>query len=217
MLRCFFRLVWDPIMGKLAEMLNFKTTKAKQCLQNVSDHHKGWSFFMTYLIETGDELILPYVKECIQGNTTPTLQDYMSWSGKLQDPTYEFVRDLTLSFAFAILLFRTGVRRNNHDLIQSARSKFARLFFITNTSKYAEIETKHNIILTSSPPTIKEYLGSIESFSSSQHASRHEGADYCLENYNRKTKRFKPPGVPSTKEWQTIIRNLKPLSEVYYV
>jgi 7-cyano-7-deazaguanine synthase in queuosine biosynthesis len=217
MLKCFNKLSWQPLLKHLGRILNFESEKAQTSLLNVSNHHKSWDAFLVLFLGTADELLIPYVRDSIIHHKVPNVDDYMKWASALHDDTYSFVREIMFTYALSILIYRIGVRRNNSEYIQTGRIKFSPLFTITHAPKYTEIELRQSIIRTTSPAPVTDFFYENESFSNSYHPSRHEGADYCLENVNRLTKKFKPPGVPDPDQWLEIFRNLMPLEKVYYV
>ena len=53
-----------------------------------------------------------------------------------------------------------------------------------------------------------------ESFSASGNERKGEEVDFVLENLNRKSIRFMPPGLPSDDKWLTICRNIDKLNQV---
>ena len=56
------------------------------------------------------------------------------------------------------------------------------------------------------PEKLVNYITSYESFSVSGDKNRGEGADFVHENFNKTTKYFLPPGMPTTETWRRICR-----------
>lgn len=108
-------------------------------------------------MQTGDELLYPYIKECFEKDITPSSADYFKWASQVQDCNYKsvknifimigvtnrriimqeiitllcncrFLQEVLFTYALAINVLRRGVRRNNSDAILCGRLKFSPLF-----------------------------------------------------------------------------------------
>lgn len=64
------------------------------------------------------------------------------------------------------------------------------------------------------PSAVHDFIKQNESYSVSGNESKGGGGDFVLENLNRKSKSFMPPGLPSNEKWLTISRNIDKLDEV---
>ena len=125
------------------------------------------------------------MRECVTKNQIPSTAHYFEWQSQFKDKTYSFVMEMIFTYALAIFIYRIGVRRNNSEFIQCGRIKFSPLFCLMHSPKYTDIQLKQSMIRSKCPPQILDFLGNNESFLNSSHPSRHEGADYCLENVNK--------------------------------
>lgn len=121
---------------------------------------------------------------------------------------------IVFQFSFALHVFRAGVRRNNSDVILASRSHFSPLFFGLNMPFYMEAYIRDSMIRVHCPSAVHDFIKQNESYSVSGNESKGEGGDFVLENLNRKSKSFMPPGLPSDEKWLTISRNIDKLDEV---
>ena len=112
------------------------------------------------------------------------------------------------------MLFRTGVRRNNSDVIMAGRLKFSPLFYILRMTFYQEIDFRDIKTRVLMPDVVKQWWNINESFSVSGVDTKGEGGDFILEARNRETKQWMPAGIPDEKRWKRCIRNLDTLKEV---
>lgn len=59
-----------------------------------------------------------------------------------------------------------------------------------------------------------EFIANHESYSVSGNECKGEGGDFVLENLNRSSKSFMPPGMPSKERWKIIYRNMDRLDKI---
>lgn len=64
------------------------------------------------------------------------------------------------------------------------------------------------------PSVAFEFVAHYESYSVSGNESKGEGGDFVLENLNRTSKIFMPPGLASEERWKIIYRNMDRLDKV---
>ena len=214
MVKCIFKLMWDPVIEDLAKLLGFKSVKALTSCQKCSDHHKAWQIIQILLFGTMDELLLPYVKSCIAANREPSMEGLNEFMVSVKNPKFHFLYKSVLTYLFALSVFRCGVRRNNQDFMLAGRSVVTDLFYGFNCTMYQEIEFKDIMARSLAPQEIKQFMSANESFSVSGHPSKGEGGDFLLESFNRRTKRWLPPGLPTEEHWLKVCRNVDRLEEV---
>jgi hypothetical protein len=58
-------IAWEPILKHLGSSLNFKSDSAAKTLRNAYDHHKSWAASIILLVDTVDELLLPFDRQCM--------------------------------------------------------------------------------------------------------------------------------------------------------
>lgn len=180
MVRGCFKLLWHVCLEELGKMLGFKSIKAQLACQKAFDHHKSWQIMEMFMFTTCDELILPYVRKCIELGTTPDLNDFYQYLSAVKDPNYLFLKDIIFTYMLALFVFRAGVRRNNNKYLLAGRSKFTNLFYGLNMTMYQEIEHKDIQCRVLMPDQLRQYVNQNESFSVSGHTSKGEGGDFVL-------------------------------------
>ena len=65
MTKSCFKLLWDVVLCELAKMLGFNSIKAQVACRNATNHHKSWQMLTVLFYGTTDELLVPYVRQCI--------------------------------------------------------------------------------------------------------------------------------------------------------
>ncbi|XP_062590246.1 uncharacterized protein LOC134251841 [Saccostrea cucullata] len=87
-----------------------------------------------------------------------------------------------------------------------------------NEALMAKIVFDHSLALhvfrAGCPPAVNEFIRKNEAYTVTGHESKGEGGDFVLENLNRKSKGFMPPGLPTDEKWLTISRNIDKLDEI---
>ncbi|VDI12845.1 Hypothetical predicted protein [Mytilus galloprovincialis] len=214
MVKAIVKFLWEPAFIDLARMLGFNSIRALQCCQNCSDHHKSWQMVQIFLHAMGQELLLPYVQKVILEGGSPFPAGYYHWLQGVQNPNYNFMKEVVFSYCLAIHVFRAGVRRNNTEAVNIVKTKFSSLFSGLNMPFYMEIITRDSLVRLQCPPDVIGFLGDHESYSVSGNDSKGEGGDFVLEGKNRKTKMFIPAGLPDNNKWLQVCRNVDKLEKV---
>ncbi|XP_062568018.1 uncharacterized protein LOC134230270 [Saccostrea cucullata] len=216
MTKAIIKLIWNVVGEDLAKMLGYRSPKALQACMDANDHHKAFQFLEILLFGTGDELLLPYVRQCLSTDGTPSAQGYFEWCCRVQDPNYKFLQEVIFTYTLSVYLFRAGVRRNNCEVIMAARLKFAPLYFGTNKYNYQQIEVLDSLMRVCAPAEVSKFINDNESLTQSGHPSKGEGCDFILESRNKMTKKWLPPGAPKEKHWNQACRNLDKLEKVLH-
>ncbi|XP_062613499.1 uncharacterized protein LOC134275243 [Saccostrea cucullata] len=217
MTKAIIKLVWEIFGEDLAKMLGYRTAKALSACHDASDHHKAFQFVEILLYGTGDELLIPYVRDCISSGDSPSALGYFRWCSSVKDCNYRFVQEIVFTYILALYMFRVGVRRNNSQVMMAGRIKFAPLFFGLNKFNYQQIEVLDSIMRLSAPSEVLHFINENESMTQSGHHSKGEGGDFILESKNKETKRWLPPGAPKFIHWNQACRNLDKLEKVNYL
>ena len=142
LVKCAFKLMWDPVLEDLAKMLGFKSLKALTCCQKCTDHHKAWQILQITFFGTMDEILLPYVQICARANMVPSLEGFYDFADTQESQNFQFLYKSVLTYLLGLLVFRCGVRRNNHDFMMAGRSVVTDLFYGFNCTMYQELEFK---------------------------------------------------------------------------
>ncbi|KAJ8022554.1 hypothetical protein HOLleu_37485 [Holothuria leucospilota] len=216
MVRSFIELNWDIMVKDLAYCMGFCTENAQKYAKKASDHHKSWELLCILYEGSVEELLLPYVRSCVESQVEPSPVGYLLWTENVKSPKYQYLQEQVFTYLQSIRNFRKGVRNNDKDLIMAGKYKHAPIFHGRNHPKYSQIElieAKHDIIM---PPLVKEFVHSHQSVSQSGQAGRGEDMDFQLENLNKRSKVWTPKGVPSEADWLRTFRNLEKLDKVQY-
>ena len=72
MSKTFFELNWVPFMSDLCYIMGFKSEAAQLSAKKCSDNHKAWRLLLMFYIGSVAELVLPYVRECLNTDKQPT-------------------------------------------------------------------------------------------------------------------------------------------------
>ncbi|XP_069134290.1 uncharacterized protein [Argopecten irradians] len=212
--KAFIKLTWDVVGEDLAKMLGFRTPKALNACKQANDHHKAWQMIEILLYGLGDELLLPYVRTCLDSGTEPSADGFFSWSQDAVNPNYRFLLECIFTYGVALHYFRAGVRRNNSRVMLASRMKLSPLFYGLHKINYQRIDFLDLKSRVLAPPEIANYINDHESFTVSGHPSKGEGCDFILEANNRASKMWLPPGSPSQDHWLRVCRNLDRLKKI---
>lgn len=130
MMKGLFRLLWNVILEDLAKMLGFNSPKALASCMSASDHHKSWQIIKIVLHSVAEELIWEFVRDKLPSNEVLNTASYYLWLSNVKNENYRFMADVVFTYCFALHLFRSGVRWNNAEAINTAKTKFSSLFFL---------------------------------------------------------------------------------------
>ncbi|XP_062590244.1 uncharacterized protein LOC134251839 [Saccostrea cucullata] len=211
MTKALFKLLWDVCLMELAKMLGFKSPKALAACQAAHDHHKSWQILEIFLFAMSGELLVPYVRQALEKKETPSVEGFLASN---KTPNAALMAKIVFDHSLALHVFRAGVRRNNTEVILCSRSKFSPLFFGLNMPFYMEAFVRDSLIRIQCPPAVNEFMRKNETYTVTGNESKGEGGDFVLENLNRKSKSFMPPGLPTDEKWLTISRNIDKLDEI---
>ena len=95
--RAFVKINWDIFVRDVGICLGFKSPRAQDYLQKVSDHHKMWPLLEIMYPALTLELITPYVKDCQTESTSPTCTGYWEWCKHVTNPNYMYMQYATLT------------------------------------------------------------------------------------------------------------------------
>ena len=210
-------LNWDVFGSDLAEVLSFRSPNAQRYAKACSDNHKSWELLRVFYLGTLDELLVPYVRFCHSNGEHPSAEGYMDWKqASVTNPNYLYMFDQVTIYAQAIMNMRGGLRRNNADLVNSARVMHAPIIHGRNHPKYAVIELMEAARCTAQPDDLKNFMDGIQSFSN-KGPSRGEDLDFKTELVNQQSKSWVSHGVPTQDVWLRIFRNLESLDKVSFL
>ena len=123
MFRAFFDIYFDVLLEDLAKLLGFQSEKAISYCKKATDHHKTWDIIRIALEGTSAEMVLPYVRMCLQKGQTPTAQSLKDHFSSISSMKMQVLFEAVTRYLLAIVLFRNGLA------MQSARHIFCPIWF----------------------------------------------------------------------------------------
>lgn len=213
--RLLLKFLWQPFMSYFVKQLGFRTPKAQQVVLNGVDHHRSKQLLSCSLEAISKELVVPYVRHCIQMKEEPCNYGYQLWvENVVTDPTYMFLYHVTFTYLLSFHLYNEATRKNHSLRMMASRIQLSKLFYSFNHRKYQKLLLRDLCQRVQMPDTLLEHINSHESFSTSGEPNRGEGADFVHENSNRVTKSFLPPGMPTADVWKRVCRKATDLTKL---
>ena len=215
MTKCLFRILWPLGLKELVtEMMGYSSAKSQEAALRCSDHHKAWGLLIIVHEQCMRLLVNPYVSECASSGVLPTVGGYYNWSSRVTNVFFVLLRDINFIDMMGLLMFREGIRKNQSSLALSGRISFSPLFYSCNMTTYQEIHFRDMVTRVKAPETVGQFIAKNEAFTLTGSADKHEGGDFILENRNKRTKMWAPPGVPTHEQWQRVCRTLDTMEKV---
>ena len=214
--KAFVGLNWDVFMMSFAEALGFRSPKALEYIRKCSDHYKTWRLLEITYIAVADELLVPYVRHCLQRAEQPTAKGYWSWINDVVVGTnYIYLQQMIFTFLQAVMFFRCGVRNCDAEAVQVATDKLSALFFGRNHPNYKRIMSVDKYVRTMMPSDLKQVVASSVSQIRTGNTGHYQGADACLEEINKLGETWvSSNGVPTEDDWLRAFRNADKLDQV---
>ncbi|XP_070548038.1 uncharacterized protein [Ptychodera flava] len=213
MIKSYFELNWETFLSCLSNLMGFCSEKAQKYAKRCSDNHKAWELLEIFYLGSTDELLIPYVRSDLLKKQSPSVEGFMKFLKTVTDPNYIYLAEQIFTYCQAIINYRAGVRRNNSDVMMAGRIKFSPIFHARNHPKYMYIDIADTIDRVIYPQKLRDFISQNESVSVSGDHSRGEGMDFILESFNKSSKTW-VTGVPDSKEWVIIFRNLSKLNSL---
>ena len=194
-IKSFFELNWETFLEKLCDVMGYKSEPAKYVAKTCKDHHKAWELILIFFFASLRELVTIYVRET---KSSPSANS-LSASGffeftkiKTKNPSFLYLFSQVTTYAFAIINFRMGVRRNNYKVTLSAVHKLGGLFHDHNHPYYQLIEVYYISRLFTLQKDVELLYQTYYTISVPGDPSRAEDWDFVLENVNKKTQSWIP-------------------------
>ena len=171
---------------------------------------------MIYFLGTLQELILPYVRECLGNGVTPSATDYIKSAKErcTKSQSYAYHYEMVTRYAQGIINFRAGIRRNNSLLIKAGRYMTKELFHGRNHPKYQQIEIFKDAVDRVMPSDLNTIFQQNASISKSGCQSAGQGYDFLLEEENKDLQKWIRRGVASDRMWMVVTRSKAMLSGI---
>jgi len=113
-------------------------------------------------------------------------------------------------FSQAIINFRMGIRRNNSQLVKSAKFHLKELFYARTHPHYQHIDIFDTIQYHFMSDEVNKVWDENISFTVSGDPPKGQDMDFLLEEKNKSVKHYIPSGtIPSDEMWKNICCNLK--------
>ena len=157
------------------------------------------------------ELLTVYLKAALSEKSTilqPSTTGFFSFcKSKSNFPNFMYLVNQVTTYAQAIINFRMAMRRNNHQLAQSAAFKLGDLFHGRNHPIYQLIDVYFLLPQFVLPNDVTDLINDSFTISISDDPSKGEDWDFVLENVNKATQKWVPKGLPTNAMWLTACRN----------
>ena len=207
LLRAVFALCKDICVDHIADLLGFRSKRAKEFITRGSNHHVTWQVFLIMYKAFAMELAYEYYADCVRRDMVPSQKEWAIWrENEVQNANYHLIYDLVHHYFMGIFCFRAGVRRNNSDFMVAGRQQVAPIMFIGRHRIYRKLIYRDMQTRLEAPDEVKSYIKRNESFSKSGDDTRGQGGDYVTEEENKSVKSNLPPGVPTLQNWQWASR-----------
>ncbi|CAC5391852.1 unnamed protein product [Mytilus coruscus] len=217
LLKAFFELNWIPFLEVLCEKMGFLSDAAKMYAKACKDTHKSWHLLMVFHTSGLRELVIPYVRNCMVNGKTPEAKEFFHFTQTMyseENSNLKYLMDTVCRFSQGIINYRMGVRRNNAQLMKSAKYMTKELFSARSHPKYQAIEVFDTLQDILMPIEVSKLNDKYSSFSTTGNKSLGEDADFVLEEKNRQLKSWIPKGIPRDLIWQSVCRNNEVLEKV---
>nr|XP_054760538.1 uncharacterized protein LOC129266750 [Lytechinus pictus] len=146
-----------------------------------------------------------------------TIEGYWIWSNsEVKDPNYIYIQQMTFTYLHALLMLRTGTRRNNVDAVNAAKTKLFHHMFSGNHPRYQDILFQDMRDQVQMPKEVLDTLCRSFTLSRTGRSGHYQGGDACLEEINKEGKAWLKlgGGIPNDMRWRRIFRNLKKLEKL---
>lgn len=205
-------------METLCEIMGFTTDPAKQYARACKDHHKSWSLLLVFHIAALREMVLPYIRDCLHTGEDAGAKGFLQFCDGFYQvenmPTFRYLFDMVTTLSQGIINFRVATRRNNSELLKSAKDMTSAIFHGRTHPKYQAIELFDMLQDRMMPAEVRNLNDQYASITTSGTLSTGEDFDYVLEEKNRQLKSWIPKGVPTDEIWQIVCRNNQYLEKV---
>ena len=219
LMKAFVELNWDIFMKPLVNRMGWTSEAAMKAAKMCYDNHKTWQLILTFHLGTLQELVLPYVRKCQNNDggesVTPTSTGFLQFAKTMENnPNYMYMFEMVSRYSQAIINFRMGIRRNNSNLVHSAKFMSKGLFHGRVHPRYQQIEMLDSVHRFLLPEKLLSFLNENESISKTGDISKGQGFDFILEEINRDIKSWIRRGVATDNMWLGVCRNFDRLNEL---
>ncbi|KAJ8309717.1 hypothetical protein KUTeg_011582 [Tegillarca granosa] len=207
MFKSFVELNWNVFFSELCKLMGLKSENAQNAAKKCTDNHKTWSLLQIAYEGTLQELMIPYVRECLTSNSELSPKGFLSFAlTEAKDPNYLYMATMTLPYLQSIINMRIGLRLGNSLAINAAKTIFAPLFHSRNHARYQEIEMSEAVQRLMVPKELIPFYDETESVCLT--------GDKMSEVVNKEVQSWMPRGVPTGNDWIRVTRNWETLKNL---
>ena len=192
--KVLFKFLWPPLLRHVAKILGFTSDAAQSFIRSCGNHHVTWQLLRIVLESLSKELAVSYVRHCLAAESDPSAAGMLAWAAGSTNNNYVLMNKLC-DYVLATSVMRAGVRRNNNEAMLAGRQRAATLFFTGPNHTYQRLVVRDMVQRVQVPQPVKRFLEVRTSYTVSGESTRGEGGDFVLENKNRQTKSWLPPGI----------------------
>ncbi len=212
--KSFIELNWQVCFSVLCDLMGWKTEKAQKAAKSCTDNHKTWQLILIFYFGTMCELVRPYVISCKEQKIDPTPEGFISYSKGRSDPNFCYMFEMVFRYCQGLLNLRMGVRRNNSNLVLSAKHMTKELFHGRVHPRYQDLELTDSFIRKIMPDQLRYFMAQNETMSRFGNPSTGQGYDFLLEELNKIVKRWVRVTRPTFQMWVDICRNAADLQDL---
>lgn len=162
---------------------------------------------------TSDELLHSYVKSCRLNTTVPSVDDFIEKVNHSENENVKAAFQFAFYWCFSIMLFRSGIRKNNFDVAIKAREQGSGLFYAFRHPKYQIINCQDVAELVQMPTNVRSTV--YRESMTIPGSNVGQGIDFLLEQRNRRMKSYVVRnGIPTSEQWRAASASMQNLDEV---
>ncbi|CAH1778669.1 unnamed protein product [Owenia fusiformis] len=215
LVKSYVELMWEVCYKELVRMLGWRSDAALVSAKKCRDYHKAWQTLIVFIAGTLKEMLTTYNRSPVGADSQNTTSEgFVMFCKQHRNPTIRFMFDMVCELGIGILNLRAGIRRNNCNVIMSAKRTTRSLFHGRNHPKYQTIEIFENFQYLCMPDEVRKLIDENRSLSKSGHKSKGQAWDFILEEDNQEVKKWVNRGVPSEHMWRKICRNVDGLDKI---
>ena len=179
-------------------------------------NHRTHQTSSALLESLSKELLLPYVRYCLNNHLVPSSTNFNSWieSSQSADACFMFYYHSSFSYLLVFNLYIEGTQKNNSEEMQVACVEFSPLFYAFNNTKYQHLHLRDMCQRERYPEDIRDYVNMHESLNNSLTHDAAQDADFIQEEMNKMQMSFLPPTMPTAETWQRVSRNTTNLCNI---
>lgn len=154
------------------------------------------------------------MRHVLKADSQPSVKGFWDWYLHTEDPNYDYIVQMTLTFLHALMVLRDGVRKGNSDAIAAGQNRVMPIFFARNHPRYQAIVARDIYQKVLMPEEVKAKMNASITLSRTGRKGHYQGGDAILEEINKEAKSWIPPGVPTETQWIRVFRTMDDIRQV---